>query len=776
MDTGKAQNSVFGPYRFLDNRAYVSKAGETVLLAEIDGIDGECRTDEEMEAQHGRLVAAFVSLPDEIRVMTYLVKLEGAELSETEASDPVVRITAERRKAFLEDKGRAKPLVTMRLYLALVYEPTRAIGVNMNRSLMKLSRKKLNASLRALYSGVKMLQETVDDLLGLRLLEKAEVFQYLRLLASLDPEVAAAEALDYDNNIDQHLTANMLTIEPTGIRNHRTRPEVLTLRKLPKKSFAGMMRKCLSVPGNLIICSQWKRESNEKALKRLRSAESHWNFVKVVKSWQSLAQVVFQQGSLEGVVYDESAVKKVEEVNRAICSLADKVHAWQAFTAIAWGKDSATAATRLMSIVGNFQGSLLRETSYACGPYLGLVPGTTPKHREKFRQRVRQWDLAQALDLGMFYAHWQGEGRNKHLNREHMLDLETVDHTRFRFNMHEDDLLGVLIFGRMGTGKSFFTNLCIDHSQKYEPWTFILDVGGSYKQITQKHGGSYVSLKHERPKINPFKLEKTKENLDFLYAFVRILLTNSRYQPTAEDDREIWRAIKTANRLSELLLPKHLMLALHQWVEGGQYGDWFDNEQDELSIARFQCFDFAGMELFPQVVDPLFFYIFNRISQIVYDPKNLGSFKQLWADECWKLVGQHEQAKQFFLAAGLTWRKHNGGIGLVTQSAHSLAQAGMLDIVNEICPTKILLANPGADFDFYAETFKLNEKEVEVFAGLQKKRHALVKSDNHSKVVEVHVDPAAALTYANDPNNNPKRDALIAQYGSLEKAFLAQGA
>src|SRR4051794_36976796 len=118
MDSGKAQNSVYGPYKFLDNHAYVSKAGETVLVAELDGIDGECRTDEEMEAQHGRLLAALVSLPDEIRIMTYLVKTEGAELPEAESNNPVVEITAARRKAFLEDKGRAKPLVTMKLYLA----------------------------------------------------------------------------------------------------------------------------------------------------------------------------------------------------------------------------------------------------------------------------------------------------------------------------------------------------------------------------------------------------------------------------------------------------------------------------------------------------------------------------------------------------------------------------------------------------------------------------------------------------------------------------------
>jgi hypothetical protein len=90
MDIGKPQNSVYGPHQFLDH-AFVTKAGETVLLAEMEGIDGECRTDEEMEAQHGRLLAAFVSLPDEIRIMTYLVKTEGAELPETESATRLFR-------------------------------------------------------------------------------------------------------------------------------------------------------------------------------------------------------------------------------------------------------------------------------------------------------------------------------------------------------------------------------------------------------------------------------------------------------------------------------------------------------------------------------------------------------------------------------------------------------------------------------------------------------------------------------------------------------------
>lgn len=195
MDIGKAQNSVYGPARFLDQHAYVSKAGETILFAEMQGIDGECLTDEDLETQHSRLLTAFVSLADPIRVITYLVKLQGAEVTSFDPQNAVVQQTVDRRVAFLQDKGRAKPLSTIRLYLALVYEPERAFQINMDSSLRKLSRKKLNASLRALYSGVTMLQETVNDLLGLRLLPKAEVFTFLRLLASLDPEIAGAEKL-----------------------------------------------------------------------------------------------------------------------------------------------------------------------------------------------------------------------------------------------------------------------------------------------------------------------------------------------------------------------------------------------------------------------------------------------------------------------------------------------------------------------------------------------------------------------------------------------------
>jgi type IV secretory pathway VirB4 component len=137
--------------------------------------------------------------------------------------------------------------------------------------------------------------------------------------------------------------------------------------------------------------------------------------------------------------------------------------------------------------------------------------------------------------------------------------------------------------------------------------------------------------------------------------------------------------------------------------------------------------------------------------------------KQLWADEVWKFLA-NDTARQYLIAAGKTWRKHNGGIGLITQSAADLQNAGILELANEICPKKLLLANPGANLAAYQQLFKLNDREVELFAGLIPKQQFLEKTATRSKVLNVHLDPQALALYANSPRENVARQAAIATH------------
>ena len=78
----------------------------------------------------------------------------------------------------------------------------------------------------------------------------------------------------------------------------------------------------------------------------------------------------------------------------------------------------------------------------------------------------------------------------------------------------------------------------------------------------------------------------------------------------------------------------------------------------------------------------------------------------------------NETARAYLVAAGGTFRKHNAGIVLVTQSFDDLRSTGILEPVLEVCPTRILLAHPAPDLAETARIFRLNEKETELYAGL----------------------------------------------------------
>jgi type IV secretory pathway VirB4 component len=49
--------------------------------------------------------------------------------------------------------------------------------------------------------------------------------------------------------------------------------------------------------------------------------------------------------------------------------------------------------------------------------------------------------------------------------------------------------------GRTGSGKSFFLNFLITNLQKYDPFTFIFDLGGRFR--TQLFGGAYLKVSAE---------------------------------------------------------------------------------------------------------------------------------------------------------------------------------------------------------------------------------------------------------------------------------------
>jgi type IV secretion system protein VirB4 len=333
-----------------------------------------------------------------------------------------------------------------------------------------------------------------------------------------------------------------------------------------------------------------------------------------------------------------------------------------------------------------------------------------------------------------------------------------------------------MMLGRTGAGKSFLLNFLITNLQKYDPQTFIFDLGGSFENITHLFDGSYVrvGLESQDFRINPFSLPPTKDNLDFLALFVKVLMQvsgSAELDPATE--RDLYQQIENVYALDPSLrtlgilantLRQDLAGRLAKWVRGGQFGFVFDNEDDTISFSRFQCFDFQRMSQYAEILEPLLFYILHRANAVITDKQLTATFKAFFIDEAWIFL-RNPHIQRYVLEALKTWRKHNAAMLLSTQSLDELRRSDILDVIVESCATKIFLANPDMDRGLYREQFHLNETEVERIAGLIPKRQFLIKTPEMAKVVNLTVDPRSYWLYTNDPYDNQKRKEAFEKYG-----------
>jgi len=312
-------------------------------------------------------------------------------------------------------------------------------------------------------------------------------------------------------------------------------------------------------------------------------------------------------------------------------------------------------------------------------------------------------------------------------------------------------------------------------------------LGGSFESLTQLFAGAYIRVGMNSPdfKINPFSLPPTKANLDFLSLFVQVLAeANGESRLTAEQEQDLYHQIENLfeidadlRTLSTLAntLERGLAARLQKWTEGGQFGFLFDNAKDALTFSRFQCFDFQGMSQYPQIVEPLLFYILHRANEVISDRKLTHVFKAFFIDEAWVFF-RNPAVKNYIVEALKTWRKQNAAMVLSTQSLDELRKSGILDVIQESCPTKIFLSNPDMDRELYGQQFHLNDNEIDLVSTLAPKRQMLIKNPDVAKVANLDVDPKSYWIYTNDPFDNRKRREAFDAYG-FEKGLeiLARG-
>jgi len=790
-ETG-ALNEHVNLYGFVDAHAFLTKSGDVGVVLQVHGVDYECLDGNALDTLTKRLESAFRLFDANFRIYQYLFKRNHETIPHKKYANSIVNAAIENRLRHFEHK--ADSLYSLQISYVILFEgfrhkqallksiaefpknPRRALdqirATLSSRKQVALLDAELSEALATLHQKVKGFILQVSDFVRVDLLPKHEVFRVLKRTLNFAPLKLQLAQLKHDTFLDYYLCESHLECHRGHLRLDDYYVKVLTLKEPSARSFPLIFKSLLEVQANFHIVTEWKKEDSGKTRKAIQSKRRHFHNTK--RSLVSHLNV--SDAPATDVLVDDSKEAQVRELGESIKQLEIEGNYFGHFSlsVVIYDLDPAkvdTAYADFYKVFSVHDAQLYEEKYNLLNAFFATVPGGSA-----FNLRSMYLLNTNYADFSFLFTLHCGEPENRHLRQEYLAVLETNHNTPYFLNLHHRDVAHTMILGRTGSGKSFLLNFLITNMQKYDGSTFIFDLGGSFESLTRLFGGTYARVGLNSPgfKINPFSLPPTKENLDFLALFLKVLIQGSSPpELTPAEERDLYRQIDNLYEIEPSLrtltvlsntLDRRLADRLAKWTTGGQFDFVFDNAEDTITFSRFRCFDFQGMNQHPEVLEPLLFYILHRANASICDPKTSHTFKAFFIDEAWLFL-KNPAIKSYIIEALKTWRKQNAAMILSTQSLDELRKSEILDIMVESCPTKIFLANPDMDRDLYRRQFNLNDNEIELISTLRPKQQLLIKTPELAKVANLEVDAKSYWLYTNDPFDNRKRREAFDTYG-----------
>jgi type IV secretion system protein TrbE len=750
------------PYQFIgEDGVFFTMGGDAGVLIRVSPVDVECWEQKSVDQLTYRLEQACRIFDERCRVYQYLFHERVRKVPHQLYGNAVLDAAIKTRVESLQS------CYSTSIYYAVLRTSSATKTVPLTFSVqpvIKLARAKLEACAVEALEKARTFVAECQDFLPCQVLGRAEAFHVLRKLLNFDggpePTLTGCDRIGY------RMADSTIAGWPSHLQVGSEFVKVLTLKDLPSQTKANLLGGIGDVDGEFIVVSEFQLLSQAENEKKFKLAKRLARSIKPAKDGD------LKDKSRDAAMRDLDAgqEKLYEGARLGMFSLSVVVH----------GADLATVnrvASELQSNMNTKDCRLTAETLDQIPAYLACVPGN---YKFQFRDDLFFFSSCWA-DMSFACGTDSGEFTNQHLRAEYLALMETRNKSLYGFNLHYLDVGHSLVIGRTGSGKSFSLNWIITNAQKYRPYTLIFDLGGSFESVTRLFGGSYFRLNADQVddgrapfSMNPFAVDPTPRNLDFLALFVRVLLEQDDEPLTPEEDLDVYRQIRDMYvipdaRLHRLGTVAHSLLArlarrLEKWVEGGQFSWLFDNELDTVSIADFQCFDFQGMGNYPKLLEPLLLYILHRADGFILNQSERVRLKTFFIDEAWVFL-RNKRVRSYVTEALKTWRKHNAAVVLSTQSIDELRKSEILDVILESCATRIFLANPTMDEEQYQEQFKLNATEVKLISRLVPKREMLIKTPDRAKVVVLQVDRKSYYLYANSPLDNARRTEAFERYG-----------
>ncbi len=367
------------------------------------------------------------------------------------------------------------------------------------------------------------------------------------------------------------------------------------------------------------------------------------------------------------------------------------------------------------------------ENINALEAFLGSLPGNA--YANVRRPLITTLNLADMLPLSTIYTGSPTCPSPFYPVNSRPLAILTTEHgtTPFWFNLHVNDLGHTLIFGPTGSGKSTLLALIAAQFPCYEKaCVYAFDKGMSLYPLCEALGGAHFEIGvGDSLSFTPLQnIDEGTAELSWAEEWIASLLELQGLFVLPIHRNEIHDAMlklrsnpqnmRSLTHFMHIVQNREIKEGIAHYTTSGVMGHLLDAEQDSLGLSPFVCFEMEElMNMGDKNLIPVLTYIFHRLEKSLKGQPTI-----LILDEAWIMLG-HPVFRSKIREWLKVLRKANCAVILATQSLSDAKNSGIIDVLVESCPTKILLANTEAWQDEQYALYKsigLNDREVDIIS------------------------------------------------------------
>ena len=772
-----------------DGRSCLTRAGELMSIARLTPSVLDGQTPEQLDRIVDRWQRMLSGVDSRTRLYFYLLRrpIQFENQGEDEGSS-VAALGRRKRRAFLEERVQS-----VSAYIAWAHDPglsavaTQKTGGPWWMAYAKnwMARRRnqhesvyLESSIAAAAGSFRQLVEAsralVDDLTPLRVLDAAEASGVLNELTNRPGSFWDGAT---GSGMNWRLAVSELEAERRNLRLDGEPVILYSLLSPPGAAKANLLQALYRLDATMTVTLEWRPRGLDTARRKIRGAQRHY----FSQRYSMSAHVQETEGSAAAMV-DTAAAAESERLGDALVELETD--------GIAYGDLALTVALHgPLSVTENLDGDIRRiftsHDAKVIREGYGQLPAWFSRMPAQPRRRQCRSVFVSAgavASMAPIFGPPVGTPRSGHLKKAALAVLETQWRTPYYYDLFKGDVGHTLVLGATGAGKSFALNFLLVQALQYDPRILILDLGGSYRWLTQFLGGGYMELSPEGDtgggfRLRPFSLPAGERTFGFLAGWIARLLRIGGWTLGGEDPSEIRARVEDiyafapARRTLGVLvrsLPSKMWPAMGRWHGSGAWGRYFDNaaDADDLNFEDWQVIDMAGAAEHEDLCEAALFYLLERLRLALENPDETARVKLMVVDEAWRYL-QDPAVLSYLAEAAKTWRKKNAALIIATQSAVDVTGTAGAEALLESMPTKLFLANPDLP-DKAAETFRLNPSEVNTIRGLIPKRELYLRRTDAAGILRLEVDPASYWLYTSSPVDAHKRAEAVREYGLVE--------